>query len=68
MKKESSLLGCLKENKNNVILNLIQNLQRKDVSQVKQQRRAWKIPVQERDDRTLLNHGGFTLIELLVVV
>ena len=40
-----------RENKNNkVILNLIQNLQRKDVSQVKQQRRAWKIPVQERDD------------------
>ena len=39
-----------------------------DVSQRQQQ--AWKIPIQERDDRPLLNNGnnGFTLIELLVVV
>ena len=56
-----------RENKNNkVILNLIQNLQRKDVSQEEQQRQAWKIPNQVWDDG--LNFMGFTLIELLVVV
>jgi len=59
-----------RENKNNkVILNLIQNLPRKVVSQRQQQRQTWKIPYQVRDDRPLLNNGnGFTLIELLVVV
>ena len=41
-----------------------------DVSQRQQQRQAWKIPYQVRDDRPFYMNGnnGFTLIELLVVV
>ncbi len=64
MKEESK-----KDVNHKVILNLIQNLPRKVVSQRQQQRQTWKIPYQVRDDRPLLNNGnGFTLIELLVVV
>jgi len=54
---------------NKVILNLIQNLQRKVVSPEKQLRQAWKTLKQVQGDGTNRNNGaGFTLIELLVVV
>ena len=62
---------------NKVILNLIQNLQRKVVSPEKQLRQAWKTLKQVQGNNTNFTsglhltyngYGGFTLIELLVVV